>query len=300
MTTDVQMLNSSGLPAFAGISLPMRAHNNTCSDLSNPINFQFRTYMPLGISVNEIWATLTGTSVVGNYPWAFATSNRPLSIIIHDPLSDQCMFCCDLRYLGGQACTKPRSPCNGNCVTWAIGSVLIGSFVMTTAFANYLKSKNSVTVDDASADDLKSAESSGAQDDESKMHDNDHGPGHHHGGSEHTGGVQNARSAQKLGVAASEVNAHVATPSLTEVKPTVRAGRTEPALAADASLNGAQTSSTGGAGEAAHMEDDVMAALDSIKELELLGKINDLEHELLSVEIGTKSGRAERASLATN
>ena len=38
------------------------------------------------------------------------------------------------------------------------------------------------------------------------------------------------------------------------------------------------------------MLDDVMAAMDSIKELELLSKINDLEHELLTVEIATKIG----------
>jgi hypothetical protein len=49
-------------------------------------------------------------------------------------------------------------------------------------------------------------------------------------------------------------------------------------------------------------EDDMIAALDSIKMLELLSKINDLEHELRTVEISTKvtSPARGRASLATH
>jgi aryl carrier-like protein len=46
----------------------------------------------------------------------------------------------------------------------------------------------------------------------------------------------------------------------------------------------------------------MIAALDSIKMLELLSKINDLEHELRTVEIYTKvtSPARGRASLATH
>ena len=291
MTTDIQMLDSSGSQPYQNISLSIRAHNNSCSDMSNPVNYRFRYDIQPGVSVNEMWAQLTGTSISASYPWSFATANRPLSVIIHDPSSDQCMFCCDLRYLGDQVCSKPKSPCNGKCASWAIGSILIGSFLLTTAFAHYLKSRNLPAIASVSGD--KNIESIP---EDAKEEGDAHGGGHHHSGGHHESepaGVGLSKHAPTQNSAqAAAIAAHAAAPAPAEVHAAVNL---KSAKASAASLNG-----DSGAPTAEPADDDVMAALDSIKELELLSKINDLEHELLTVEISTKSPSRERASLATN
>jgi hypothetical protein len=233
-----------------------------------------------------------GSSTSALYPMAFATSNRPLSVVIHDPTNDQCMYCCDLRYLGDQVCTKPKSSCNGRCASWAIGTLLIASFLLSLGAASYLKYRVILVVEcgEASADKLV---------DDAQDIDTDTSGGHGAPSHEHHSSKPDPRPPPVH----STTHAHVASPPRVEVH-SARTNSGRPGSAAAAPVLADDEEDDG----ESPMHDEVLAAMDSIKELELLSKINDLEHELLSVEISTKIGgspavggpAARSAALDTN
>lgn len=196
-----------------------------------------------------------------------------MSVIIHDPTNDQCMYCCDLRYLGDQACTKPKSSCNGRCASWAIGTLLLASFLLSLAAASFLKYRVVLAIDSGNACVDKLVE-------DAEDTDADKSAGHGaHGAPSH--GHHSAKPDPKPSPAHATTQAQVSSPSRVEIS-SVRKNSSRAAAAAAEEEEEEDGESP--------MHDEVLAAMDSIKELELLSKINDLEHELLSVEIATKIG----------
>ena len=203
------------------------------------------------------------------------------------------MYCCDLRYLGDQVCTKPKSSCNGRCASWAIGTLLLASFLLSLAAASYLKYRVVLAIESEAACVEKIVDDA---------QDTDADKGAEHEASGH--GNHSAKPDPRPPPARATTHVHVASPSRVEVD----SARTDPSRAAPAVAVEAEEGEGGGEGGAPIHDDEVLAAMDAIKELELLSKINDLEHELLSVEIATKIGgppavggpAARPAALATN
>ena len=135
-----------GAQAFPNQDLMGLAHNQSCSSRdSDSIYRKFPQYSA-DIPTNQISLSLFAPvrSNVSQLDFVFPPQNKPASIVVHHPDTNDAMFCCALQYSDYPICNRAQPVCPGPCVVAFIISISASFAVFSCCLSCYLRHSRSM------------------------------------------------------------------------------------------------------------------------------------------------------------